>query len=280
MGFFVKTTGLTAAQALLEGFSERRLNAATATALTRAAVAAKEAARREMSSSFDRPTSWTLGGVYVRMATANRLEAEVGLADYTWTKSGTPAFRYLGPEVRGGSRSVKRFEQALQAFGAMPQGWFSVPGAGAKLDSFGNVSRGQIIQILSQVAGEITAGYSRTLPAVRLGMRDKAVTRLKNKRRRAFGRAGGQYVALPTGRGKLKPGIYMARGRDFGAKLGYGRTGQLVPVLLFVRSVSYRPRYDFYGTVERVANAALGQELGRAIEDQAARLAAKHRGQP
>lgn len=280
----VTTTGLGAGIELLRGFSERRTRATIATALTRAAMQGKRAAQVEMAQSFDRPTPYALGGVYVRMATAGRLEAEVGVADYAWTKSGTPAAKFLGPGVQGGGRHIKRFELALQASGAMPKGWQSVPATGpnsaARFDAFGNISRGQLVQILSQVGAELTAGYRRSLPRHMRGEDAKRARATATKRRRAFGRAGGQYVALPQGRGKLKPGIYLAGARDFGAKWGLGRTGRLEPVLLFVRSTSYRPRFDFYGTVNQAAAGVLGAEMGRAIEEQAVRLAAKLKGQP
>ena len=73
-------------------------------------------------------------------------------------------------------------------------GGFSGPGMmagpGAKLDANGNMQRGQLQQILSQAGTELTAGHSRTLTTGR----DRAS---KGKRRRAMGKAGGQYVARP-----------------------------------------------------------------------------------
>jgi hypothetical protein len=273
------TTGIAAATELLAGFSERRLAAATATALSRAASAGKKAAQWEMRQAFDRVTPYAEKGLYARTATATRLEAEVGIADNPFI-TGTPAIKFLNPEVRGGARHVKRFELALQASGAMPRGWQSVPAAGAKLDAYGNVSRGQIAQILSQVGAELTAGHNRSIPRLRGGETDRLRRQVKAKRRRAFGRAGGQYVALPQGKGRLKPGIYLAEARDFGAKWGLGRTGKLVPVLLFVRGTNYSPRFDFFGTADAAMQAELGPQFARAVDEQAQRLADKLKGQP
>jgi hypothetical protein len=175
---------------------------------------------------------------------------------------------------------VKRFEKALKAAGAMPYGWQSVPAAGARLDAYGNMSRGQIAQILSQVGTELTAGYTRTLPRLRGDEDAKAKRQIQNKRRRAFGRAGGQYVAIPRRKGKLAAGIYLAQARDFGARWGLGRSGRLTPVLIFVRATTYRPRFDFYGTVQESVAQTLPRHYSQAIAEHAARVAAANRGKP
>jgi len=253
----------------VEAFSSRRLNAAIATALTRTAKATRDSVRATAGSVLDRPTPYTMRGFYFRGATAQRLEARVwfGRDDSPGIASG----RYLTPQIEGGGRRQKRFEKALQASGAMPYGWFAVPGPGAQLDGYGNMSRGQIMQILSQVGTELTAGYSRTLRP-RSGESAKA---FKSRRRRAFGRAGGQYFAVRDRRGKLRPGVYLAVGRDFGAKWGFGRSGGVIPVLFFRPSTTYRMRFDFYGVAERMAKDRLPSELVRAVNESAARLAAR-----
>lgn len=251
---------------MVEGFSPRRLAAAQATALTRVAVEVKSAQRDTMLRLFDRPTPYTLNSVFVRPATAATLEATVWLKD-DLAGSGTPATKYLAPQIEGGQRSLKPMEFLMQQAGHMPKGWRAVPGRGARLDAYGNMSLGQVQQILSQLRIQVSAGYVRSLP---VGGDRKTLA----KRRRAFGRAGGQIFSLPNGRGKLPPGIYLAEGRDFGAKLGYGRNGRLTPLLIFVRWASYLRRYDFNGVAKQVIDAQLGPQLARSIEGQIQRLAA------
>jgi len=268
--------GEAAFRADMEGFSERRIKAALATALTRTAVEAKAAADAELMRSIDRPTPYTQRSLFVRTATASRLFAEVYVKD-DLAGSGTPATKYLLPQVDGGPRSTKRFELALQAAGAMPQGWRAVPATGsnsaARFDAYGNVSRGQIIQILSQVGVELTAGYNRRM----VGPVDRRKG-AQAKRRRAIGRAGGQYLAVPQRKGRLAPGIYLAEARDFGAKLGLGRTGKLKPVFLFVKSVNYRVRFDFHRVVSGVVDLMLVPHVERAIDEQRYRLQAQSAG--
>lgn len=271
-----ETAGQDAVTQALDGFSERRVRAAVATGLTRTAVQVREADVAEMRGAFDRPTDYTLRSLFVSPAKADRLMAEVYVKDNTFS-TGTPATKYLLPQVDGGQRHIKRFERALQAAGAMPSGWQSVPAQGsnsaARYDAYGNLSRGQIIQILSQVGVELTAGYNRRIA----GPIDKRKG-AQAKRRRALGRAGGQYVAIPSRKGKLAPGIYLATGRDFGAKVGYGRTGALRPVVLFVKATAYRRAFDFEGTSRRVAERTLVPNVQRAIEEQRQRLAAQRSG--
>lgn len=258
--------GLDGMQAMLGSISQRRINAVVATALTRTAVEVKAAELSELNSVIDRPTPYTQNAMFVKPATAETLAAEVWFKDDT-AGSGTPATKYLLPQVEGGQRHMKRFEKALQAAGSMPAGTVAVPGSAAKLDAYGNISRGQINQILSQVGVELTAGHNRTLT--------KGTDRAsRTKQRNAYGRAGGQFVAIKVQNGKLKPGIYLAESRNFGAKLGLGRTGKLRPVVLFVRAANYKPRFDFHGVAERVAAERLPMQVTRALTDSLAKTMA------
>jgi hypothetical protein len=274
----------------MEGFSERHINATLATGLTRTAVEGKTAAKAELMRVIDKPTPYTQGQLRHTMATAEQLVAEVGfdieaitdirgsVQRYSSAGQGnTPASAYLTPQVEGGGRNTKRFELALQAAGAMPKGWRAVPATGsnsaARLDAFGNVSRGQIQQIVAQVGTELLSGYNNRT----VGPHDKRKG-AQAKRRRALGRAGGQYVAVVQRKGRLAPGIYLAEARDFGAKLGLGRTGKLRPVFLFVKSVSYAVRFEFNRVVGEVVERRLVANVEQAIQEQRARLQARGNG--
>lgn len=258
----IKLEGLAELQAGLKDFSDRRFNAAVATALTRTAAQAQADARAALQSSIDRPTPYTMRALKYTRATAANLQAWVGfdvevvqdirgqVTGYA-RSSDTPASRYMAPQVDGGGRSLKRFERALQAKRAMPAGWQAVPGAGARLDAFGNMSRGQIAQIIAQLGTELLSGYTNTPKSTR--------SRITGQRK-----AGGQFIAvLPGQKTKLKPGIYQ---REF--------TGRnLTPVLMFVKTTSYRPRFDFVGVTSRSINTHLQTEIERAVADQLANLA-------
>lgn len=204
---------------------------AAAVALTRSAQDVRKAEYAEMQHVFDRPTPYTMRSLFVKPATKQRLEAKVWVKDDR-AGSGTPAERYLLPQIEGGPRGMKGFELALQRAGYMRQGFKAVPGRFARLDAYGNVSYGQIIQILSQLRITLTAGHQRNISTD------------PKKAARARQRAGGQYVAFPDGRGKLPPGIYQRR--DF----AHGGAAPR-PIFIFVRQVTYRRRFDFHGVGER-----------------------------
>jgi hypothetical protein len=257
MKLTIDIKGLAQVQDQIKEFSQRRLNAAIATGLTRTAIDVRDAVQVDMRQSLDRPTPYTLRSLFVLPAKADRLSAETYFKSNTGG-SDTPATKYLLPQVDGGSsRTVKRFERALQAKGAMPAGWHAVPGVGARMDAFGNISRGQLVQILSQLGTELTAGFSRT------------ISRDPRKRIAAQRRAGGQFISVMPGQRKgLQPGIYQ---RELSGR-------NLTPVLVFVRTVSFKRRFDFYGVSERVARERLGPNVERAVGDQLARLTALRGG--
>lgn len=237
------------------GASDRRLRAAAATALTRVQVKVAAAERAEIRDVFDRPTPYTENSIFVKPATAGSGVALMGIKDDT--AGARPAVSWLRWQIRGGLRTLTAFEKALVRGGAMDGGDRAVPGRFARLDQFGNVSRGQLVQILSQLRiGTGLAGSVRVLPT--LGAEDgKAEARRKaGVIRRAYQRAGGQFVAFPYGRGRLRAGIYQIR------QFANGRADPK-PVLIFVSKAEYEAgRFDFFDVAERVIRRELPVELG------------------
>lgn len=210
-----------------------RLPYVTATALTRSAKDGQQALKAEMPRVFDRPTRFAINGTFLKAATATTQEARVWVKDSPW--NGTPADRFLLPQIYGGTRRQKVMEQMLQRAGLMPSGWFAVPAAGAQLDSYGNVRRGQITQMLSQLQVQRMAGYE---------------SRRSNSAasKRTVARQGVTYFALPAATSGLKPGIYLKR------KFGHGTA--IRPVFLFVQRAQYRPRLRFHEVVGDAAKRA------------------------
>lgn len=204
---------------------------AAAVSLTRAAKDAQAAERKEMMRTFDRPTTYALNGTLVKAATKQNLEARVWVKDNPFG-NGTPADRFLLPEIYGGKRGQKGMERALQAAGLLPAGWFAVPAAGAQLDANGNVKRSQIVQILSQLQVQMKAGYD-----------SKRSSSAASKR--TVARQGVTYFALPSATRGLKPGIYLKR------KFAHGSA--IRPVFVFVPRIQYKPRFKFIEVGQAVA---------------------------
>lgn len=213
MRMTIDTRGLREAGQAFGMFSDRRARAGLATALTRTAVAVRQSQQAEMRDVFDRPTRYTLNSLYVRPATADSLRAEVGIKDDFTSRS---PIKWLRWQIDGGNRTAKAFERLLIRAGAMPADMLAVPGRFARLDAFGNMSTGQLRQILSQLRIEPTSGVTSVLPRVLTS--DNAPTRKAKERRiaAAYRRAGGQFVAFPNGRGRLPAGIYQVRATAWG----------------------------------------------------------------
>lgn len=240
---------------------------ATALALTRTAQQVQRAQVAEMRDSFDRPTPFTLGAIFVKPATTSRPQAVVGIKDDTFGQ-GRPALTWLRWQVYGGLRTLKAFEVLLRGAGAMRGEDRAVPGKFARLDAYGNMSRGQLVQILSQLRIDTSSGSTRSLP--RLAFDDNKQTRQAKQRtiRSSYRRAGGEYVAFPNGRGKLLPGIYLIRAT------AWGRTDPK-PVLVFMSKAEYEPRFDFFGT----ARLAIQRHLPIEVRAAVSRVLAERKGQ-
>ena len=148
----------------------------------------------QMLRVFDRPNMYTLNSLKVTKTKGHNMQASVWFKDPE--RMGQ---HYLVPQVDGGRRKLKGFERALGNDEY-------VPGVGAKLDQYGNISPGQIKQILSVLGkAQTSAGYDANLTA------KSAKT---NKRSRDY------VVIKPGNRGHLNPGVYQRyqTGVGFGAK--------------------------------------------------------------
>lgn len=109
-------------------------------------------------SRFDRPTPWTMNSLQLKPGNKHKPEARVWFRQFA--PKGTAPDKYLQPEVFGGERSPKRMEKAMQAMGYLKPGQFLVPAQGAKLDAYGNMKRGQVVQILSAFRAFSGVGFN------------------------------------------------------------------------------------------------------------------------
>lgn len=229
-----------ATQSIVQRFSQQRVAAIGSAALTAAAVAGRAAVQREMETVFDKPTPYTLRSVRYTAATLNKLQSEVFISNDTGARDPSPVV-VLRPQVEGGRRGFKGLELALRSAGALPEGWYVVPGAGARLDAYGNVSRGQITQVIAQIRRQAQHGPKDARRIVRTARS-----------------AGGSIFAVRPG-GKRKPGVYIA----------YLARRNITPIFVFVNRANYRKRLVFdevvFEAVERVLPAALARGFGESV---------------
>lgn len=248
----VTIKGLEELRATLAGFSDRRFESAIAEALNRTARHVADVWGGQLATRFDRPTAMTYRAAFVsQRADVGRLTAAVSLRDTVPNNGIAPAEYVLTHEQGTGDRRLKKFERALVASGAMPGGHKVVPGKHAKLDNFGNISRGQIVQVLNQLGEALSEGYQQVIS--------------RNAARRAASAAkrGRRYVPVPRPIGKLEAGVYERK------------DNRLLPVFFFVSSTRYRKGISLMETGTRTAERDIGIELTRAIEKRIASLVAR-----
>lgn len=238
----------------------RAIEIASQRAVIHTARAVKKAEVEVMPSAFSNPTRFTLNALTIRVDKKNTA-ATVEVKDGYWSR----ADNYLQAQIEGtAARKQKAFERALASVGVLPSGWVAVPGQGAKLDSAGNQAVGELRQILSWFnAAERVAGSTQNMTAATRAKRRKG-TRTKR---------GFEYFAVVPGRTtrngarqRLHAGIYRRTYFGFGASI--------TPVLIFVRSASYKPRFDFYGIADRVIKAEFKPMLNAYLQAEVAKAQA------
>lgn len=238
--FYVSTKN---AATLFGRTTDAQIAKGLAIGLTQIGVKVKAAVAAEMRGVFDRPTPYTMNALQLKSAEKTHAvpRAFVGFKDRAGSfipNSSTDAggiiggrAHYLRPQVFGGSRPLKALESRLRRAGVMGAGQYALPGWGARLDAYGNMSQGEIVQVLAYVGGFGDVGGVKNTTAA-------GKARLKAK--------GTEYFALKAGRGGLTPGIYRRSGK--------GARASLQQVLKFIdRAPQYRQRLDFYGVADREA---------------------------
>ncbi len=187
----------------------------------------KPAIQKEMKEVFDRPTPYTLNSVYTRL---NKQDMSVDIGLKEWGGKGTPASEYLKPQIFGGGRSMKRSEKYL--------GSYYVPGAGARLNQYGNISGAQITQILSALKAFPEVGYMANITPG---------SRRRNRKPRNF-------FMIRNPSGHLRPGVYERKG-----------SGRIKPILIFIGSPHYTIRLRLFEIIKKAVNENIQKRFGQAF---------------
>jgi len=222
---------------------------ALAVALNKTAEWAETDVRREMRKVFDRPTPFFLRSLRVIRAKKAKPEATLWFKDKSVVESSAAM---VTPHIFGGDRTFKPMEARLRNAGLLPIGWRVVPGAAATLDAFGNMSKGQISQILNVLGTYKEAGYNKANAATRARLAKGNVKK---------GVYGFAYFVNPVGstKGKhLPPGVYKRVQTAFGSSLK--------PVMVFVNRANYKQRLDFFGIVRSAVEKRFAAEFDKAFE--------------
>ena len=228
---------------------ERVIPYAASTAINRVLSSARADVRAEMPSVFDRPNAWTLNSLRVRTASRDSLSGSLDVKNDS-PNTGTRPEDYLLPNVDGGRRKEKRFERNLRYAGILAPGHRAILGRGARLDAYGNLSRGEIQKILTAVKASFDRWQNRST-----SRRSR-----KNAENAQYFVGGLMDISIVGGemvrrrkQPHLAPGIYERAGRS------------LKSALIFTpKQPTYRKRLDVARIAEARVNRDFADEFTRA----------------
>lgn len=229
----VRIEGVERLRRRLDDMQRRQIPFATARALTLTAKAVEARVQRDMAEAFVSPSPYVKRATFATSATKTNLTAIVGLKDAKPAGGTAPAV-LLKEHFTGGLRGNKPFEKAIAALGVIPRGFRAVPGAGVKLDAYGNPSRKEIGEMLGVLRTRIQ------------------VFKKRGKRMDLVG-----YFVIPVGaRSHLEPGIYKRVAR-----------GVIKPMFLFVPRAAYRKVIDLARSAREVVARDFNRNFASAFAE-------------
>lgn len=226
----------------LSDLERKQVPYAMAVALTRTAKQVEAGLVDEMTRVFDRPTRWTLRSAFTKPATKRTLTATVGMKDQAYGGNRLSSAQILAHHFTGGDRHHKALEMWLRRGGYLGNDEFVVPGAGARLNRYGNMSRALVQQIMSQLhVGLDPSSYS-----------SKSTRSQRNVRRAGvifWSRGSGRTAHLPRGAWQ-RSGVHLVR-----------------PLLLAVDSPTYRQIIDFPRLAQPIVREHIHTQFERSLAD-------------
>ena len=220
------------------GEIKKQIPFALSRALNDVAIEVKKAEQIEMSKVFDNPTPYTLNSIFFKKATKQKLEVQIIVRNEA--AKGTAPVKYLEPQIFGGSRRAKSSELQLREKGLIDNDMFWAPGSGARLNQYGNISPGLIVQILSALKAFREVGYDANYTEASVKRNKKSL-------------AGNIFVIKEWGKA-LYPGVYQRTKK--GVK----------PLLIFLKNPQYKERFDFFKVGEEVYDKEFENKFNEAIQ--------------
>lgn len=223
----------------------RQLPFAMSLAMNRVTNEVRKELEAHINRDFDRPTPYTQRSLYSRYSTKRKLEAEVKLKDIPIGKSRYSSDQNLGHEfvsgaATGTTRNFTGLERWLYGKGYISSGEYVAPHANAKLDAYGNLSRGWLSRILSHL---------RINP-------DSTQWRSNSKRSVAKRTRAGTFFWSPGG--NFSRGVWLRQA---------GKGKQPVKVISIIRRPRYSVRVDIKRIGDTVVERNWHRELRKAIDE-------------
>jgi hypothetical protein len=224
---------------MIRGY-EKQARFAAAKALSDLAYEGTGAVKKEMQAKLDRPTPFALRSTRYTRATKQNLTSSTYIEDKApGGKQGLSSAEIFGHQFTGGPRNIKRLEQMLRRLRMLGPTEYIAPGAGAKLDRYGNMARTQVQQTISQLKVGLDASSFANK-----GARSKRNVR---KAGRIFWSKGDK--GLPRG-------AYIVPNRETGPR----------PLLAVIRRPNYRKRIDMQQVGQTLANARWQPLFDKALQ--------------
>ena len=213
----------------LGGIIDKQARYAAAVALTKTAQEIRSAIPAELDKVFDRPTTFTKQGTYLKAARRAELVAEVGFRPIQ--------AKYLKLQAEGGIYMPR-------------EGGIRLPG-NIQLNAFGNIPRGTIAKLKAAAEnGQLSAALAKRLNVQ--GNRRKGAKPLQL----FFGvPRGDRWQNAPLGIWRRVPGVD-------------GGPGKLIPVILFEDTpAKYSQRLDLGQMARPIVAQRFQANLNRALAD-------------
>lgn len=180
--------------------------------------------KMEMKRVFNNPRPYTVNalfGKYPSSAGVGIMKA--GIAAREFAGKGTPAYKYLNPNIHGGFRRMKRSEKGLQSMGILPSGVMTVQGRNFPRDAYGDIPGGQYTRMLAELG--VVSNSGAGLAAL----------------------TGSKAAAKPRKNPNTQFFVMKRKGSGRPFAIAERRGGQVNIMLVFQTQVPYKKRYDFYG---------------------------------
>lgn len=205
--------------------------AASVEALTQAAFRLRNAEKKEVKDSIKNPIPRTENSTLFKVD-KNDMSVDFFLNNNAAKRGVSPA-KYLAPLIFGGARSAKAME------GYFGGKYFLIPSPGTKLDAFGNIPRGQVTRMLSDLKAFGEVGST---------MNAKVGKRGRKKQKKKDG-----YFIIPQSQRNPKVGVVMLR--------------QGIDAAPFAVVTPTRPKYekelDWFYVVESNWPKYIQEEIGK-----------------
>lgn len=163
----------------LRNIKQNQIPFATSLTINNLAFSVKKDIDQQLLTKLDRPTRFTTRSIEVKKSDKRNLTATVKVKD------NFKQDQILKHLFQGKIRRGKSLEGALVSMGVLPKGKYIVPGKYAPLDSFGNIKRTFLNQLIAALKN-LNSGESTLPPGVWIRKFDRAA----KKKRKAQGKEG------------------------------------------------------------------------------------------